>query len=89
MFVPYRNSKLTRLLKDSLGGNTQTCIISCISPYSGFYEETLNTLKYSQRAMKIQKIILKNEDNFFIINNSNKENKINLKNHLSFSQFSN
>ena len=46
-FVPYRDSKLTRLLKDSLGGNTKTIMIACISPSVLAYEETVNTLKYA------------------------------------------
>lgn len=52
-FVPYRDSKLTRLLKDSLGGNTKTIMIACISPSYIAYEETINTLKYASRAKKI------------------------------------
>jgi len=52
-FIPYRDSKLTRLLKDSLGGNTKTVMIACISPSSLYYDETLNTLKYACRANKI------------------------------------
>lgn len=53
-FVPYRDSKLTRLLKDALGGNTQTVMIACISPALSAYEETVHTLKYAERARKIQ-----------------------------------
>ncbi|CAI2383570.1 unnamed protein product [Moneuplotes crassus] len=53
-FVPYRDSKLTRLLKDSLGGNTKTLMLACVSPSYSHYEETLNTLKYAARARKIQ-----------------------------------
>lgn len=52
-FVPYRDSKLTRLLKDSLGGNTKTIMITCISPSSQCYEETINSLKYASRAKRI------------------------------------
>ncbi|CAG9327001.1 unnamed protein product [Blepharisma stoltei] len=51
--VPYRDSKLTRLLKDSLGGNTRTIMIACISKSFTAYEETLNTLRYAQRASMI------------------------------------
>lgn len=54
-FVPYRDSKLTRLLKESLGGNTKTIMIACISPSSYSYEETMNTLKYAVRARNIKK----------------------------------
>lgn len=59
-FVPYRDSKLTRLLKDSLGGNILTAMIACISPSTLSYDETMNTLKYANRARTIQKKISKN-----------------------------
>ena len=52
--IPYRESKLTRLLQDSLGGSTKTCIISTISPASTCSEETLSTLDYSSRAKDIK-----------------------------------
>lgn len=52
-FVPYRDSKLTRYLKDSLGGNTKTCMIACVSPAFVSLDETLNTLKYASRARRI------------------------------------
>ncbi|KAJ6316425.1 hypothetical protein OIU78_019670 [Salix suchowensis] len=52
--VPYRDSKLTRLLRDSLGGNTKTCIIATVSPSIHSLEETLNTLDYAHRAKKIK-----------------------------------
>ena len=52
--IPYRESKLTRLLQDSLGGSTKTCIISTISPASSCHEETLSTLDYSSRAKMIK-----------------------------------
>ncbi len=50
-FVPYRNSKLTRLLKDSLGGNCKTVMIAAVSPSDACYEDTLNTLKYSPSCL--------------------------------------
>ncbi|CAK58210.1 unnamed protein product (macronuclear) [Paramecium tetraurelia] len=53
-FVPYRDSKLTRLLKDSLGGNCRTVMIANISPASSQFEETINTLKYANRAKNIK-----------------------------------
>lgn len=59
-FVPYRDSKLTRLLKDSLGGNIMTVMIACVSPAAISYDETVNTLKYAMRARKIEKKITKN-----------------------------
>ncbi|WOL17333.1 kinesin-like protein KIN-4A isoform X2 [Canna indica] len=52
--VPYRDSKLTRLLQDSLGGNSRTVMIACMSPADINAEETLNTLKYANRARNIQ-----------------------------------
>uniref|UniRef100_A0A0D9S0N8 Kinesin-like protein n=1 Tax=Chlorocebus sabaeus TaxID=60711 RepID=A0A0D9S0N8_CHLSB len=52
--VPYRDSKLTRLLKDSLGGNCRTVMIAAISPSSLAYEDTYNTLKYADRAKEIR-----------------------------------
>ena len=51
--VPYRESKLTRILQDSLGGNAHTLMIACISPLEQDLEETINTLKYANRARKI------------------------------------
>ena len=54
LHVPYRESKLTRLLQDSLGGNSRTLMVACISPADVDFEETLNTLKYAQRARFIR-----------------------------------
>lgn len=59
-YIPYRDSKLTRLLKDSLGGNCKTVMIANVSPASTSYEDTYNTLKYAARANKIQLSIKKN-----------------------------
>jgi kinesin family protein 4/21/27 len=52
--VPYRESKLTRLLQDSLGGNIHTLMIACVSPADSNMEETLNTLIYADSARKIK-----------------------------------
>ena len=52
--VPYRESKLTRLLQDSLGGNSHTVMIACASPADSNMEETLNTLRYADRVRKIK-----------------------------------
>lgn len=52
--IPYRDSKLTRLLKDSLGGNCRTVMIANISPSSKSYDDTHNTLKYANRAKEIK-----------------------------------
>ncbi|EKX30876.1 hypothetical protein GUITHDRAFT_83606, partial [Guillardia theta CCMP2712] len=54
--VPYRESKLTRMLQDSLGGNSRTVMIACISPADSSFEETLNTLKYANRARNIKNV---------------------------------
>lgn len=58
--VTYRNSKLTRLLKDSLGGNCHTVMIVNVSPSSLCYEETYNSLKYADRAKHIKTKLVKN-----------------------------
>eukprot|EP00899_Mesostigma_viride_P008142 jgi/Mesvir1/17329/Mv07723-RA.1 len=52
--VPYRQSKLTRLLQDSLGGNSMTCMIACISTADINFDESLSTLKYANRARNIK-----------------------------------
>ncbi|KAK9451845.1 P-loop containing nucleoside triphosphate hydrolase protein [Limtongia smithiae] len=52
--IPYRESKLTRLLQDSLGGRTKTCIIATISPAKMNLEETISTLDYASRAKNIR-----------------------------------
>lgn len=52
--IPYRDSKLTRLLQDSLGGNAQTLMVACVSPSEHNLNETLNTLKYANRARNIK-----------------------------------
>mmetsp|Transcript_42816 Transcript_42816/g.35968 ORF Transcript_42816/g.35968 Transcript_42816/m.35968 type:complete len:168 (-) Transcript_42816:702-1205(-) len=54
MFVPYRDSKLTRLLKDSLGGKSRTVMMCAVAPASAGFEETINTLKYANRAKEIK-----------------------------------
>nr|DAD22435.1 TPA_asm: hypothetical protein HUJ06_023898 [Nelumbo nucifera] len=53
-YVPYRNSKLTRILKDGLSGNSQTIMIATISPANNQYHHTVNTLKYADRAKEIK-----------------------------------
>uniref|UniRef100_A0A8C4ZP63 Kinesin family member 21A n=1 Tax=Gadus morhua TaxID=8049 RepID=A0A8C4ZP63_GADMO len=60
--VPYRDSKLTRLLQDSLGGNSQTVMIACISPSDRDFMETLNSLKYANRARNIKNKVVVNQD---------------------------
>lgn len=60
--VPYRDSKLTRLLQDSLGGNSRTLMIACVSPATINFEETLNTLKYASRAKNIKNTPIVNQE---------------------------
>lgn len=62
VYVPYRNSKLTRLLQDSLGGNTKTIMVANIGPADYNYEESLNTLRYANRAKNIMNKPRINED---------------------------
>ena len=59
-YVNYRDSKLTRLLKDSLSGNCRTVMIACASPASNHFEETYNTMNYANRAKNIKTTIAKN-----------------------------
>lgn len=59
--VPYRNSKLTRLLASALGGNAKTLMITCISPASGNIVESLSTLRFASRAKRIVNQVQKNE----------------------------
>lgn len=59
--IPYRNSKLTRLLKFSLGGNCKTVMIVCVAPTSAHFDDTHNTLVYAERATKIKtKVVTRN-----------------------------
>jgi hypothetical protein len=60
--VPYRNSKLTRLLQDSLGHNSRTVMIACVSPADCNLEETINTLRYANRARNIKNKPVVNRD---------------------------
>lgn len=60
--IPYRDSKLTRLLQDSLGGNTKTVMIAAVSPADYNYDETLSTLRYASRAKNIKNKPTVNED---------------------------
>ncbi|KAJ1620561.1 P-loop containing nucleoside triphosphate hydrolase protein, partial [Pavlovales sp. CCMP2436] len=54
VFIPYRNSKLTRVLQESLGGNSVTVMLAALSPAAYNFDETLNTLQYAERAKSIQ-----------------------------------
>lgn len=60
--VPYRESKLTRLLQDSLGGNSLTLMVACVSPADYNCEETINTLRYANRARNIKNKAVVNQD---------------------------
>lgn len=62
VFVPYRNSKLTRVLQESLGGNSITAMLAAISPAGSYFDETLSTLKYANRAKAIKVNAVKNEE---------------------------
>ncbi|KAJ1968207.1 hypothetical protein IWQ62_001381 [Dispira parvispora] len=62
--IPYRDSKLTRLLQDSLGGNSQTLMLACVSPSESNILETINTLKYANRARNIKNRVTINIDPF-------------------------
>lgn len=62
LHVPYRDSKLTRILQDSLGGNSRTSMIACVSPAEFNFDESLNTLKYASRARNIKNKPIVNRD---------------------------
>lgn len=62
VFIPYRGSTLTWLMKDSLGGNSKTIMIAAISPASICYDESISTLKYADRAKQIKNKAVVNED---------------------------
>jgi len=61
-FIPYRNSYLTRLLQDSLGGNSKTLMVANVGPSAYNIDETMNTLRYANRAKNIQNKAIINED---------------------------
>ena len=60
-FVPFRDSKLTRLLSESLGGNCKTTICACISPSMMHYDESYSTLLFATRAMSVRTRVMMNE----------------------------
>lgn len=60
--IPYRDSKLTSLLKQSLGGNSYALMIACLSPSDNYIEENISTLNYATQASFISNIPQKNED---------------------------
>jgi hypothetical protein len=79
-FIPYRDSKLTRLLKDSLGGNILTVMLVCISPSRESYDESISSLNYAARAKKIKKKIFQNKKEIDFVEGNN---NINFKNNNS------
>jgi Kinesin motor domain len=60
--IPYRDSTLTRLLQESLGGNAQTLMLAAISPADYNFDETVSTLRYAHRAKSIENSVTRNED---------------------------
>ena len=89
--IPYRDSKLTRLLKDSLGGNARTVMIANISPSINTFDDTYNTLKYANRAKNIKTSVTRNVlnaqyhiSNYENIINNLREENARLKNELAF-----
>lgn len=76
LHIPYRNSLLTTVLKDSLGGNCKTVMISCLSLEIASYEETLSSCRFSKRCAKLENSITQNEhiDKDLLIKNLMNEN---------------
>ncbi|KAJ1518596.1 Chromosome-associated kinesin kif4a, partial [Coelomomyces lativittatus] len=68
MHVPYRDSKLTRILQDSLGGNSVTLLIACVCPLEQSKQETLNTLIYASRARSIENRPILNRSSTLLLN---------------------
>lgn len=62
IYVPYRDSKLTCLLRQSIGGNSYSLMISCLSPSDNYIEENISTLNYSTKATYIANKPIKNQD---------------------------
>lgn len=61
-YIPYRESKLTCLLRQSLGGNSYSLMISCLTPNDKYYDENKSTLNYASRASNIANRPVKNDD---------------------------
>ncbi|KAL0092158.1 hypothetical protein J3Q64DRAFT_1634651, partial [Phycomyces blakesleeanus] len=70
LHVPYRDSKLTRLLQDSLGGNATTLMIACVSPTDSNLTETVNTIKYAHRTRSIKNKSERNETEEWTVNDN-------------------
>ncbi|KAL0221104.1 hypothetical protein RCL1_000958 [Eukaryota sp. TZLM3-RCL] len=74
--IPFRDSKLTRLLSDSLGGNSKTCLVVCVGPAAFNYEETYSSLHFATRAMAVKNHAVINEVPDFKFMQSNFEQKL-------------
>ena len=72
-FVPYRESKLTSLLKQSLGGNSYTVMIACLSPSDRYLEENISTLNYATKTSNIANAPIINIDPKILIINEQKK----------------
>ena len=83
-FIPYRDSKLTRLLKDSLGGNILTVMLVCVSPGADSYEESISSLNYAVRAKNIKKKVYQNKKEIGFMEGNN---NINFKNNSNNNQY--
>lgn len=76
-YIPYRESKLTSLLRHSLGGNSYCLMIACLNPCDLYIEENINTLQYASKASYISNKPIKNEDpKMRLIEELKKENKL-------------
>jgi len=62
VYIPYRDSKLTCLLRQSLGGNSFCCMIACLHPSDKYLEENLSTLQYASKAAQIANTPIRNDD---------------------------
>lgn len=80
--VPYRESKLTSLLKQSLGGNSYTLMVACLSPSDRYIEENMSTLNYASRASMISNVPTKNIDPKLMILNDQKKKIVDLEHEL-------
>ena len=85
-FIPYRDSKLTRLLKDSLGGNILTVMLVCVSPAIESYEESISSLNYATRAKKIKKKVYQNKKEIGFIEGNNNIHFKNINNNNQYEE---
>ena len=83
MITPYRESALTRILQNALGGNSKTLMICALSPSSNNYEESLSTLRYADQAKKIKCFAIVNESETDKLIRELKEENIKLKQMLN------